>query len=94
MAHAEGIVLAFRHLGEARHAAVAAVGGKAVAPAGQYLVPVRLVAHIPHELVVGRIEDVVQRHRQLDYPQRGAEVPAVDAHRVDNKLAQLGTDLH
>nr|GFD54770.1 hypothetical protein [Tanacetum cinerariifolium] len=47
-----------------------------------------------HQLVVGRIEDVVQRHRELDHAERGAKMPAVDADRVDNELAQLGAYLH
>ena len=37
-----------------------------VAPAGQDLVRIGLVADVPDEAVVRRVEDVVQRDRQLD----------------------------
>ena len=71
-------------LGEARQAAGLAQGPDAVAPAGEDLVRVGLVADVPDDAVVGGVEHVVQRHRQLDHPQPRAEMPARDRDRVDH----------
>ena len=65
-----------------------------VAPAGQDLVRVGLVADVPDQPVVRRVEDVVQGHGQLDHAQPGAEMPAGHRDRVDRLLPQLGRQLH
>ena len=53
MAGAEGIVLALVALGEAGEAAALAQRANAVAPPGQELVWIGLVADVPDEAVVG-----------------------------------------
>ena len=63
------------------------------APAGQDLVRVGLVADVPDQPVVRRVEDVVQGHGQLDHAQPGAEMPAGHRDRVDRLLPQLGRQL-
>ena len=65
-----------------------------VAAAGEDLVRVGLMADVPDQPVVRRVEDVVQRHRQLDHAQAGTEMAAGHRHRVDRLLAQLGRQLH
>ena len=59
------------------------------APARQDLVPVGLVADIPDELVLRRIEDVVHGNCQFDDTQAGAEVATRLRDFVDNVSAQL-----
>jgi hypothetical protein len=44
--------------------------------AGQDLVRIGLVAHIPDDAVVRRIEDVVQRDGEFHHAEARAEVPA------------------
>src|SRR6202040_4457898 len=61
----------------------------AVAPIGQDLMRVGLVADVPNQAVLGRVEDVVQRHRQFDYAEAGAEMAAGHGDSVDGLLAQL-----
>ncbi len=73
---AERVVLAFRALGEARQPAFLAQRANAVAPPGQDLVRIALVADVPDQLVGRRVEDRVDRDRQLDHPQRRPEMPA------------------
>ena len=73
MAHAEGVVgrlFAPRKGGEP---AVLADAGHRFAPPGQYLVGVSLMAHVPHQTVLGRIEGVVQRHAEFDYAEPGTD---------------------
>ena len=66
MRRAEGVVFALRALGEARQAVRLAQGADPVAAAGEDLVRVGLVAHVPDQPVARRVEHVMQRHRQLD----------------------------
>ena len=70
-----------RALGEAGKPAFLAQRADAVAAAGQDLVRIGLVADIPDQPVVRRVEDVVQRDRQLDDAEAGAEMAAGDARR-------------
>ena len=86
---AERVVFAFRAFGETGKPAALANRADAVAAAGQDLVRIRLVADIPDQPVVRRVEDVMQRHGQLDDAEAGAEMSAGDRHRID----QLGTQL-
>ena len=75
-----------------------AVGLKLLAPARQDLVAVGLVAHVPHDAVVGRIEDVVQRHGQLYHAQARSQVARVHRQLLHDVLsqfvAQFGQLLH
>src|SRR5689334_23234075 len=86
---AERVVFAFRPLGEPRQPAALADRADAVAPAGKNLVRVSLMADIPDQPVMRRVENVVHRHRQLDDPEPGPEMATRDRHRVD----QLGPQL-
>ena len=47
-----------------------------IAPARQNLVNVRLVTHVKDDLVVRRVEHVVQRHGQLHHAQTRSQVPS------------------
>ncbi len=89
MGRAERVVFALGALGEARQAAALAQGADAVAPAGEDLVRIGLVADVPDQAVVRRVEHVVQGHGQLDHAQPGAEMAAGDRHGVDGLLAQF-----
>jgi hypothetical protein len=76
MRGAERVVGALVALGEAVGPVALADAADAVAPPGEDLVRVGLVAHVPDQPVGGRVEDVVQGHRQLDDAEPGAEVAA------------------
>ena len=96
MRGAERVVFALGALGEAGEAAALAQRADAVAAAGEDLVRIGLVADVPDQPVARRVEDVVQRHRQLDHAKPGAEMAAGDRDGVDRlppqlvgKLAQL-----
>ncbi|GAA3117661.1 hypothetical protein GCM10020001_041830 [Nonomuraea salmonea] len=60
-----------------------------VAAAGEDLVDVRLVPGVEHDRVVRRVEDPVQRDRQLDDAEVRAEVAARRAHLLDEEVADL-----
>ncbi len=89
----EGIVGALRAPGEAGQAAPLAEGADALAATGEDLVRVGLVADVPDQPVARGVEHPVQRHRQLDDAQAGAEVAARYRDGVDRFQAQLVGDL-
>jgi hypothetical protein len=86
---AEGVVFALAAAGEAGQTAALAQRADTVAPPGQDLVRIALVADIPDQLVARRIENVMQGDRQLDDPQARAQVAPGDRNRVDHLLAQF-----
>ena len=73
----------------ARQSTRLAEAREGVEPTGDELVDVGLMAGVPHEWVTRRVEDPVQRERELDGPEVGAEVAAAGGDGVD----QHGTDL-
>ena len=89
VADAERVELAFGTARKGREPALELDRPQAVATSGQHLVRVGLVADVPDQAVVRRVEDVVQRDRQLDRAEPGGEMPAHLADRVDQELAQL-----
>ncbi len=89
----ERVEFALGALGEAGEAAALAQGADAVAPSGEDLVRIALMADVPDQAVVRRVEGIVQRHRQLDDAEPGAEMASGLRHRVDEVVAQLIGDL-
>jgi hypothetical protein len=61
--------------------------------ARQQLVRVGLVAGVPDDAVARRLQQAVERDRQLDDPERAAEVAARRRDRRDDRLADLGGEL-
>ena len=68
---------------EARKTAALAQRADAVAAAGQDLVRIGLVADIPDQAVVGRVEYVMQGDGQLHHAEAGPEMAAGHSHRID-----------
>ena len=93
MRRAERVVFALGALGEAGQAAALAQGADAVAPAGEDLVRIGLVADVPDQPVARRVEHPVQGDGQLDHAEAGAQMAAGHRHRVDRLLAQLVDEL-
>ena len=93
MGGAERVVFALGALGEAGEPAALAQRADAVAAAGEDLVRIGLVADVPDQPVGRRVEDVMQRHRQLDHAEAGAKMTAGDGDGVDRLLPQFVGDL-
>ena len=93
MGGAEAVVFAFGALGEAGQAAALAQRADAVAPAGQDLVRIGLMADIPDQPVARRVEQVVQRDRQLDHAEPGPQMTAGHRDRADGLGPQFVGDL-
>ena len=76
MADAEGVVIRSRCVsGSPRNAAMGAQSGHAFTPSGEHLVGIGLVADVPDQAVVRRIEYVVQGDGQFDRTEIGGRWP-------------------
>ena len=93
MRGAEGVVFALGALGEAGEAATLTQRPDAVAPPGQDLVRIGLVADVPDQPVVGGVEHIVQCNGEFDDAQACPQVTARHCHRVDGFGAQLVRNL-
>ena len=90
MAGAEGVVRAFAAVEKTGGAAgLAELAEKLAAAAGEEFVHVALVGDVEDKLVGRRIEDAVQRDRELDDAEIGADVAAVAGRDGDEFLADF-----
>src|SRR5690242_3496869 len=94
MANAKGVIDAFRSFWKSRQATIQPVGMEFVAPPSEDFMPICLMANVPHKLVVGGIENVMQSHRKLNNAQAGPEMAAIHRDIVNNELPQFVAELH
>ena len=87
--NAETVVFGFGGLGKARKTLPLTQRRHGVAPTGEHLVWVALVADIPHQTVVGRIEQVVQGDGQFHRAQARGQMSAGPGYGLDHGLAQF-----
>ena len=93
MGRPERIKGALVALGETRQSPRLAQRADTVAASGQDLVRIGLVADVPDDPVLGGIEHVVERDRQLDHAQPRAEVPPGYRNGTDRLGPELGRHL-
>ena len=86
MSGVKGVVRAFRSFGKTGQAAQSPERIKTVAPAGEQLVSVRLVAHVPDQAVPGGVEHPVNGDGQFHHAQGGSQVPSGPGHGPDDLL--------
>src|SRR5690606_32910752 len=89
VADAEGVEGAFTAPREGREAVLLAQGSHLLAAAGENLVRIGLVPHIPEQPVFRGLVDVVQGNGKLDHAEPSTEVPAGLADRPQQEQAQL-----
>ena len=82
MPHAKGVVLALAPLGKCRQTALGTDTHQLITPTCQHLVSVRLMTHVPHELIIRRVISGVQGDRQLHHAQICPKMPATLTDRV------------
>src|SRR3954452_12548745 len=75
MSDAKRVELALRASGKRSESAGLLDRVELLAAPGQNLVRIGLMAHVPHQPVVRRIEDVVQGYRQFDGAETGGKMP-------------------
>ena len=77
VADAEQVVVAFVGGGKAAHTAFLSQPLEQLAPTGEQLVRVALMADVPQQPILREIEDAMQGHAQLHGAQASGEVPAI-----------------
>jgi hypothetical protein len=60
-----------------------------ISAAGQYLVSVCLMPHVPYKSIVWRVEHIVHRNSQLNGAKAGTGMAADTRTRIDDELADL-----
>ena len=93
MSGAEAVVFAFAALGETAYPAFGAESPEGLAAAGENLVRVCLMAHVEHQLVLGRVEYVVHADYELDCAQAGRQVPGIGRTALDDIAADFSAEL-
>ena len=93
MCRAEWIVVAFGALGEARETTSSPQRADTVTAARENLVRIGLMADVPDDAVIRRIENVVKRGGQFDHAETRAEMAAGHRHGVDGFEPQLVGEL-
>ena len=89
VARAEGVVLALRALQEAGDPAFLPQRLHLCVAPGEQLVRIALMADVPYELVARRSERGVERDRELDHAEAGADVAARARDDVDEPCPHL-----
>ncbi len=89
MAGAKGVVFALCPSRETGNAAGLAQAFHGLASTRQNLVRVGLVAHIPYQAVIRRIEDIMQGDGEFDHTKIGRQVAAGLRDAINQKGAQL-----
>ena len=90
MSGAKGVVLTFAALEEAGQAILLSQRVEAVAAAGEQLVRIALMSHIPDQLIGWRVEHRMQRDGELDHAESSANVPAGAGTVVDQERPHVG----
>src|SRR6266849_1901939 len=89
MSGVENVVFRFFPLAETRDAVVLPDGMKTIATSGDQLVGIALMAGVEDQLIAWRVEDVVQRERQLDDAEVSAKVATDLRDDLDDPFADL-----
>lgn len=85
----EGVAGAFAGTGKARDPIFLPQGGKLRHTAGEDLMHIALMPHIPDQLVLRHLKGAVERHRQLHNPQIGGQVSSRLRNGVYQKIPQF-----
>ena len=87
MRRTEGVVRAFAALRKTGNAVGLAQRGHCIAPAGENLVGISLVANVPNNGVFGGVENVMKRDCQFRGTERTRQVTARLADAFDHEIA-------
>src|ERR1051325_9799279 len=89
VARSEQVVFGFVALEKTADAAVLLDARQQLAPSGQNLMRVSLVAHVPDDAIARRVKSIMKRDGQFDSAQACARVAADTRHRFEDVLAIL-----
>jgi len=89
VARVEGVIGTFRPLGKAADTPVLAQGVELPLAPGQEFVGIGLMAHVPDDLVLGGVEDIVQSNGELHHPEARGQMPAGLGHRGNDFFPDL-----
>ncbi len=85
----KSVIFTFRTSRKAGDTTALAQAGHRFASSGQYLVRVSLMADIPYQAVVRRIEHIMQGDAEFDYTQVGSQVSTGLGHAADQQTGVI-----
>ena len=91
MASTKGVVLALLDAREATDSTHLTIGWEEVTTTCDDLVGISLMAHVPHQLIVGGVIDVVKRNGELHHTKTRSQVTRVFRALLDDVLSKLVT---
>ena len=71
------------------HMLIMYAGIKSISPPCQQFVSIRLMPHVPYQLVFGKVQKKMQRHSQFHCAQIGAQMPPCHADDPNQKIPNL-----
>src|SRR5215831_15291351 len=89
MAYSKRVIFTFTPSWKAAKSPVFSVCKKFIAPACKDLMSIGLVSHVPNQLIIGRVENVMKRNCQLNHTQACPKMTAVNTDNINNILTQL-----
>ena len=89
MGRAEGVIFALGTLGEAREATRLTQGADAITTTGEDLMRIGLMANIPDQTIIGRVEDIMQSNRQLDHAAQIQAEQLAATGRLEHELKKV-----
>ena len=89
----KGVVLTLRRIGESADTALTAQGIKPHVAVGEQLVGVALMAHVPHDSIIGRGKHTMHSHRQLHRTQVRGQMAAGAGNGLHHLLTHLGAEV-
>ena len=93
VSYAEGVIFTFRSFWETTESAIFPVGMKVGASAGEDFMAIGLMSHVPHELVVRGLIDIMQGNRQFHHAKAGSEMSTMYADHINDVLTEFVADL-
>src|SRR4030095_13898907 len=93
MSHSKRVVFTFTSSWKTAKSLILSVGNKIIAPAGENFMPVSLVSHIPNQLIVGRIENIMECNGQFNHAKARTKMTPMNADNINDVLAQFVANL-
>jgi hypothetical protein len=89
VSRAKGIEFALPTVRKTADTIVTTVRAELFLSASQYLMAVRLMTYIPNQLVVRGVENVMDGHRQLYYPQTRPKVTGMLGRLLNDEMPEF-----
>src|SRR5262249_7252240 len=89
MANSKSIIFAFASIGKSTQPFIFSVGGKIVTASGENFMPISLMTHIPYDLIIRSIENMMKRYGKFNNPKAGSKMAPMQTYNINDILPQF-----